>query len=150
MLESIISFAITIGVFILVLTILVLVHELGHFLVAKRLGIKVEEFGFGFPPRVIGKKVGETIYSINLLPVGGFVKLFGEDNAGGGSIQQKDATPVGEISRAFFARPLWQRMAVVVAGVVTVVSFVSFALTPLVGVFSVVVSTGVVGATVVS
>ncbi len=69
----------------MILSVLVLIHELGHFLVAKKLGIKVEEFGFGFPPKVFGKKIGETIYSINLLPVGGFVKLYGEDAAGGGA-----------------------------------------------------------------
>ena len=69
----------TILVFIIILSVLVLVHELGHFLVAKKLGIKVEEFGFGFPPRVFAKKIGETLYSINLLPIGGFVKLYGEE-----------------------------------------------------------------------
>jgi len=56
----------TILVFIIILSVLVLVHELGHFLVAKKLGIKVEEFGFGFPPRVWGRKIGETLYSLNL------------------------------------------------------------------------------------
>lgn len=77
----------TIIAFIVVLLILVLIHELGHFLVAKRLGVKVEEFGFGFPPRIFGIKRGETLYSLNLLPVGGFVKLYGEDEAGGGSMK---------------------------------------------------------------
>ena len=61
--------------FVVILGLLVLVHELGHFLVAKKLGIKVEEFGFGLPPRLFGIKKGETIYSLNLLPIGGFVKL---------------------------------------------------------------------------
>jgi regulator of sigma E protease len=76
----------TIVVFLVILSVLVLVHELGHFLVAKFFGIKVEEFGFGLPPRVFGKKFGETLYSINWLPIGGFVKLFGEDEAGGGKV----------------------------------------------------------------
>lgn len=62
------------------LSILVLVHELGHFLAAKKFGLLVEEFGFGLPPRVWGKKIGETIYSINALPFGGFVKILGEDS----------------------------------------------------------------------
>lgn len=66
-------------VFFAILSILVFVHELGHFLVAKWAGILVEEFGFGLPPRLFGKKVGETIYSINWLPIGGFVRLYGED-----------------------------------------------------------------------
>jgi regulator of sigma E protease len=54
------------------------VHELGHFTAAKRAGIRVDEFGIGFPPRLFKKKIGETLYSINLFPLGGFVKIFGE------------------------------------------------------------------------
>lgn len=69
----------TIVIFFVLLSILVLVHELGHFLAARKAGVKVEEFGLGLPPRVWGKKIGETIYSINALPFGGFVKLQGED-----------------------------------------------------------------------
>ncbi|KKP95903.1 MAG: membrane-associated zinc metalloprotease [Microgenomates group bacterium GW2011_GWC1_38_14] len=110
----------TILVFIIILSVLVLVHELGHFLVAKKLGIKVEEFGFGFPPRVFAKKIGETLYSINLLPIGGFVKLYGEDEAGGGSMKVKGQglkIKDKDLNRAFFARPVWQRALVVVAGV---------------------------------
>lgn len=66
---------------VLIFGLLVFVHELGHFVAAKRGGVEVEEFGFGFPPRAIGKKVGKTIYSINWLPLGGFVRLKGEDGA---------------------------------------------------------------------
>jgi regulator of sigma E protease len=76
----------TIIVFLLILSVLVLVHELGHFVMAKIFGIKVEEFGFGLPPRAFGKKFGETLYSINWLPIGGFVKLYGEDEAGAGKV----------------------------------------------------------------
>ncbi len=72
---------ITIIVFFLLLSVLVFVHELGHFLVAKWSGVFVEEFGFGLPPRIFGKKFGETVLSLNWLPIGGFVKLFGEDEA---------------------------------------------------------------------
>jgi len=111
---------ITILVFILNLSVLVLIHEAGHFFVAKKLGVKVEEFGFGFPPRVYGKKIGETIYSINLLPVGGFVRLYGEDDAGSGKIGKvKDYTKLKskEMQQAFFARPVWQRASIVLAGV---------------------------------
>lgn len=68
----------TIVVFILILGLLIFVHEFGHFIVAKRQGIKVDEFGFGFPPRIIGIKKGETTYSLNLIPIGGFVKILGE------------------------------------------------------------------------
>lgn len=109
---------VTILAFILILSILVLIHELGHFLTAKKFGIKVEEFGLGFPPRVYGKKIGETVYSINALPIGGFVKLYGEDNAGGGSLKREGQAQIADIKRAFFARPLWQRMIVVTAGVI--------------------------------
>ena len=63
-----------------VLSILVFVHELGHFLTAKRFGIKVTEFGFGFPPMLWGISIGETLYSINLIPLGGFVKMVGEED----------------------------------------------------------------------
>ena len=71
----------TVVSFLLVMSVVVFVHELGHFLVAKRSGIFVEEFGFGFPPRLI--KLGErngTVYSINTIPFGGFVRMRGEDD----------------------------------------------------------------------
>jgi len=64
---------------IIFLSILILVHELGHFLTAKKFGLLVEEFGFGLPPKIWKKKIGETVYSMNALPFGGFVKIFGED-----------------------------------------------------------------------
>lgn len=110
---------VTILAFVIVLSVLVLIHELGHFLTAKKFGIKVEEFGFGFPPRVFGKRIGETLYSINLLPVGGFVKLYGEDSAGGGSVKSsKLKVQSYDTKRAFFGRPAWQRATIVLAGVI--------------------------------
>lgn len=66
-------------IFIAVLVVLILVHELGHFIVAKKFGIRVDEFGIGYPPKLFGKKFGETLYTLNLLPFGGFVKIFGEN-----------------------------------------------------------------------
>jgi len=96
-------------VFILILSVLILVHELGHFLVAKKSGIWVEEFGFGIPPRIIGKKVGETIYSINLFPFGGFVRLHGEITEEG----------ISKPDRAFLNKNKRTRFAVIVAGVVS-------------------------------
>lgn len=57
---------------------LLVLHEFGHFILAKKFGVKVDEFGIGYPPRIFGKKIGETIYSINLLPFGAFVALPGE------------------------------------------------------------------------
>jgi len=68
----------TLITFLLVLSVLVLVHEFGHFLAAKKTGIKVEEFGLGYPPRLFGKKFRGTLYSLNWLPFGGFVRLYGE------------------------------------------------------------------------
>lgn len=67
-------------VFIIILSVLVLSHEFGHFWVAKKSGMRVDEFGFGFPPKIWGKKYGETEYTINLIPFGGFVKIYGEDD----------------------------------------------------------------------
>lgn len=102
-------------IFFLILSVLILVHELGHFLTAKKLGIKVEEFGFGLPPRIFGVKKGETLYSLNWLPIGGFVKLFGEEgetDLGGKNPKSPEAK-----NRAFYARPVWQRALVLVAGV---------------------------------
>ena len=67
--------------FVGILVGLILIHEAGHYVTAKLAGVRVEEFGVGFPPRIRGKRIGETIYSINWLPLGGFVKLTGEERA---------------------------------------------------------------------
>ncbi len=68
----------TIIIFLLVIGVLILVHEFGHFIMAKKIGVKVEEFAIGFPPRLFSIKRGETEYSINLIPLGGYVKMLGE------------------------------------------------------------------------
>lgn len=104
----------TILTFIVILSFLVFIHELGHFLVAKKFGMGVEEFGFGLPPRIWGKKVGETIYSINALPIGGFVRLTGEDQIENQSKPPKDKA---ELKKYFWARPKRERIAVLLAGV---------------------------------
>ncbi|MGH9174491.1 MAG: M50 family metallopeptidase, partial [Vicinamibacterales bacterium] len=62
-----------------ILAILIFLHELGHFVMARRAGVRVEEFGFGLPPRIWGVQRGDTLYSINALPIGGFVRVHGED-----------------------------------------------------------------------
>ena len=95
-------------VFILVLSILILVHEIGHFLAARKMGIKVEEFGIGYPPKIWGKKIGETIYSINLLPLGGFVRLYGEQTEEG----------VANPKEAFVNKSKKARFLVLTAGVI--------------------------------
>jgi len=69
----------TLLLFIVIFSVVVLIHELGHFTAAKLTGVKVEEFGWGFPPRLWSKKFKGTLYSINALPIGGFVKLYGEE-----------------------------------------------------------------------
>lgn len=99
-------------IFILILALLVLIHEFGHFIAAKRNGVLVEEFGFGFPPRVWGKKIGETLYSINLLPIGGFVKLYGEE------YHETDANYDPKLAkRAFVNKKPWQKSVIILAGV---------------------------------
>ena len=103
------NIVITVIAFVLVFSVLVLIHELGHFVMAKRAGIKVEEFGFGLPPRIWGKKKGETIYSINWIPFGGFVRMLGEDSSDPKMAKKK---------RSFAAAPMRARIKVVVAGVV--------------------------------
>ncbi len=96
----------TIILFVVVLSLLVFVHELGHFLMAKKMGMKVEEFGFGFPPRLFGIKKKGTIYSINWIPLGGFVRIKGES---GDEKHDEDS---------FAHKKIWQRFVVLVAGVV--------------------------------
>lgn len=100
-------------VFILILSILVFVHELGHFAAAKFFKVKVEEFGIGFPPRVWGVKKGETLYSINALPIGGFVKLYGEEYHEEDGDMKKEV----EKDRAFIYKKPWKKAIILVAGV---------------------------------
>ncbi len=112
----------TIIIFIAILSLLVFVHELGHFIVAKRSGMKVDEFGFGFPPRLIGIEKHEgkwrmvwggkrpqnpegTVYSINAIPLGGFVKIVGENN-------DEESDP-----RSFTNKPFSRRLLTLLAGV---------------------------------
>ncbi len=92
-------------IFIIVLGVLVFVHEFGHFIFAKRAGMKVEEFGLGFPPRLWGKKKGDTLYSINAIPFGGFVKILGEEG-------EERNNP-----ESFSSKPVGPRLLVIVAGV---------------------------------
>jgi len=100
--------AFVILVFIITLLILVLIHEFGHYFAAKWFNIKVLEFGFGIPPRAWGKKIGETIWSLNWLPFGGFVRLLGEDESDPDVLDDK---------RSFAKQAIWKRITVVVAGV---------------------------------
>lgn len=112
----------TVAAFIGILVVLVLVHELGHFIAAKRSGITVEEFGIGFPPRITSVMFRGTRYSLNWIPLGGFVKMLGED----GDVEVRRLRESGlseeEVERAmagaFNRRPVWVRIGVLLAGVV--------------------------------
>ncbi len=107
------------------LSLLVLVHEWGHFLAARYFGLLVEEFGIGFPPRLIKKKIGETLYSLNAIPLGGFVKIYGENASSAGNFNHPEKS---------FAHQLpWKRAVIISAGVLMnfifgwlIISFVFF------------------------
>lgn len=114
----------TVLIFVAVLAVLVLAHEWGHFITARRAGCKVDEFGFGFPPRLWGWKRGETLYTINLLPLGGFVRIHGE----GSEDSHEDP-------RSFQYKSAPWRLLIVAAGVIMnlVVAVVLFAIVAGVG-----------------
>jgi regulator of sigma E protease len=105
-------------IFLLVLFVLVLVHEWGHFIVAKKTGMRVDEFGIGFPPKLFGIKRGETEYTFNLLPIGGFVKIYGED--------ADAAESADDYRRSFVGKNKWAQSAVLIAGVTMNVLFAWF------------------------
>ena len=99
--------------FFIILSILILIHEFGHFVVALLLGVKVEEFGLGLPPRLVGKKIKGTVYSLNWLPIGGFVKLAGEDDSESSKFKVKSE----KLKEYFWARTKKERAAILAAGV---------------------------------
>src|SRR5687767_15593945 len=111
----------TVAAFIAILVVLVLVHELGHYIVAKRAGITVEEFGIGFPPRIASVTWHGTRYSLNWIPLGGFVRMLGED----GDVEVRRLREKGltddevehAMAGAFNRRPIWIRVGVLLAGV---------------------------------
>jgi regulator of sigma E protease len=100
----------TIILFLVVLAILIFVHELGHFMVAKKSGIRVDEFAIGFPPKIFGWVRGETKYILNLIPFGGYVKIFGEnpDNESMTGVDSK---------RSFVNAKKWKQVCVLLAGI---------------------------------
>ena len=93
---------------VIVLAILIFVHELGHFLLAKKLGVGVLTFSLGFGPKIFGKKIGETQYQISAVPLGGFVKLIGEN--------PEEEVKEEDLSRSFSAQPIWKRTLIIGAG----------------------------------
>jgi regulator of sigma E protease len=93
---------------VIVLGILIFVHEFGHFLLAKLLRVRVEVFSLGFPPKLLGRKIGDTEYRLSFIPLGGYVKMLGEN--------PKDEVPPELIPYSFLHHPLWHRFLIVVAG----------------------------------
>lgn len=96
--------------FIIVLGILIFVHELGHFLLAKLFRVRVLKFSLGFGPRVIGRQVGETEYLLSAFPLGGYVKMLGEDP------DEREAVDAADLAAAYHLKPVWQRAGIVAAG----------------------------------
>ncbi|HTY37687.1 MAG TPA: RIP metalloprotease RseP [Bacteroidota bacterium] len=104
----------TLFYFLVVIGILVLVHELGHFLAAKFFGMRVDRFSIGFPPRAFGKKIGDTDYCVSWIPIGGYVKIAGMvDESFDTEFLNEDPKPW-----EFRAKPIWQRLIVICAGVI--------------------------------
>jgi regulator of sigma E protease len=107
------------------LSLLILGHEAGHFFMAKMFGLKVDEFGIGFPPRITAKKFGETEYSINWLPFGGFVRIGGErgefegvsPEGGSPEAAQQAELSDGDKARLFYNQPAWKKSLIMLAGV---------------------------------
>ncbi|MCB0363080.1 MAG: site-2 protease family protein, partial [Bdellovibrionales bacterium] len=97
-----------IGPFLILLGLLIFVHELGHFLVAKWCGVKVEVFSLGFGKKILKYRRGETTYCISMIPLGGYVKMYGDDPTA--------EIPPEEKARAFLYKPVAQRIAIVLAG----------------------------------
>lgn len=100
----------TIVVFIIILAVLIFTHELGHFWAAKKAGVRVDEFGFGFPPKIWSFRRGETEYSINLIPIGGFVKIFGEN-------PDEESERGSDCSRSLIYKPRYIQAVILAAGV---------------------------------
>jgi regulator of sigma E protease len=97
-------------IFLIILLVLVVSHEFGHFIVAKAFGIRVDEFAFGFPPKLFGVKRGETTYNFNALPLGGYVKIFGET-------PDEDSMHGPDSHRSFVNKPAYAQALVLLAGV---------------------------------
>jgi regulator of sigma E protease len=105
-------------IFIIILGVLIFVHELGHFLVAKKSGIRVDEFAIGFPPQIFSFKKGGTKYALNLIPFGGYVKIYGENS--------EDESVDKDAKDSFVNKSPWIQAAVLIAGVTFNIVFAWF------------------------
>src|ERR1039457_2557058 len=110
------EFLVASAAFIVLIGLMVVVHEFGHFAVAKLCGVRVESFSVGFGPRLFGYKYGDTDYKICLLPVGGFVKMTGEAPEQNLEAPGSHTEELPEDPGAFTSHPRWQRMLIGVAG----------------------------------
>jgi regulator of sigma E protease len=108
----------TLLIFLAVLFVLILVHEWGHYITAKKTGMQVDEFGIGFPPKLFGKKIGETEYTLNALPIGGFVRIVGENAEDIAAGEASDPNP-----HSFVHKSKWAQALVLIAGVTMNVLF---------------------------
>ncbi len=106
----------SIFIFVVVLSILVFVHELGHFVAAKLCNIYVDQFSIGMPPRLFGIKIGETDYCIGALPIGGYVKMAGQEDVPMDDKEREETYGHIPQERWFKFRPLWQRYIVIISG----------------------------------
>lgn len=120
---------------ILALSFLIFIHEVGHFSIAKAFGLRVLEFGIGFPPRIFGKRKNGTMYSINALPFGGFVHILGEDGEER-EVEDEKETEKTELQKSFISQPTWKKVAILAAGVFMnfLFGFIVFSATAMVGV----------------
>jgi len=105
----------TVLAFVFVFGMLVFVHELGHFLAAKWTGVTVETFAFGFPPNIFSKKVGETTYRVNAIPLGGYVTLLGEELLDDNEAIKKSET---QNPKSLLSKEPWQVILIMISGVV--------------------------------
>ena len=114
--------------FVIVLGILIFVHEFGHFIVAKRSGVKVLRFSLGFGPKILGKKIGETEYQISAFPLGGYVKIIGEN--------PEEEVSEEDRGRSFSGKSIWTRMAIIGCGpfMNLLLAFIFLCLVALIGV----------------
>jgi regulator of sigma E protease len=136
------------------LSLLILGHEAGHFFAAKLFGLKVDEFGIGFPPRITAWKKGETEYSVNWLPFGGFVKISGEqgefalldaDHTTKDGVARENAPSKEDIKRSLYAQPAWKKSIIMLAGVFMnfILGWIFLSLTLMIGAPQALVITGV-------
>src|SRR3984885_6264021 len=106
--------------YLILIGVMIMIHEFGHYWAAVMFDVRVETFSLGFGPRLFGRKVGETDFRISAIPFGGYVKMTGEQNAEPSEVVRRDPNAIvpadGTDPRALNAKPRWQRMIIAFAG----------------------------------